>query len=62
MTENRQGRFHASHVHTAPCEGRVLQYSKIRNFLLSPDRKQELQAKILRIISESKKKGEHSNY
>ena len=29
MTENRQGRFHASHVQTAPCERRVLQYSKI---------------------------------
>ena len=42
MTENRQGRFHASHVQTAPCERRVLQYSKIRNFLRSPDHKEEL--------------------
>ena len=42
MTENRQGRFHASHVQTAPCERRVLQYSTIRNFLRSPDHKEEL--------------------
>ena len=37
---------HASHVQTAPCERRILQYSKIRNFLRSPDDKEELYAKI----------------
>ena len=46
MTENHQGRFHASHVQTAPLKGACLQYSKIRNFLSSPDRKEELYAKI----------------
>ena len=54
MTENHQGRFHASHVQTAPCERRALQYSKIRNILRSPDHKEELLAKIFRINSESK--------
>ena len=42
MTENHQGRFHASHVQTAPLKRRVLQYSKIKNFLRSPDHKEEL--------------------
>ena len=42
MTENHQGRFHASHVQTAPLNRRVLQYSKIKNFLRSLDQKEEL--------------------
>ena len=42
MTENDQGRFHASHVQTAPLKRRVLQYSKIKDFLRSPDHKEEL--------------------
>ena len=46
MAQNHQGRFHASHVQTAPCIRRVSQYSKIRNFLRFPDHKEELQAKI----------------
>ena len=48
MTENHQGRLRASHVQTAPLKRRVLQYSKIRNFLRSPDHKEELLAKIFR--------------
>ena len=42
MTENHHGRFHASHVQTAPLKRRVLQYSKIKNVLRSPDHKEEL--------------------
>ena len=42
MTENHQGRFHASQVQTAPLKRRVLQYLKIKNFLRSLDHKEEL--------------------
>ena len=42
MTESHQGRFHASHVQSAPLNRRVLQYLKIKNFLRSPDHKEEL--------------------
>ena len=42
MTENHQGRFHASHVQTAPVKRCVLQYAKIKNFLRSPVHKEEL--------------------
>ena len=42
MTEHHQGRFHALHVQTAPLKRRVLHYSKIKNFLRSPDHKEEL--------------------
>ena len=49
MTENHQGRFHASHLQTPPYERRFSQYSKIRNFLRFPHHKEELSAKIFRI-------------
>ena len=39
MTDNHQGRFHASHVQTAPLKRRVIQYSKMRNFPRSRDHK-----------------------
>ena len=42
MTENHQGRFQASHAQTAPLKRRVLQYSKIKTFLRSPDHKEDL--------------------
>ena len=42
MTENHQGRFHASHVQTAPLKRRVFTVFENQNFLRSLDHKEEL--------------------